>query len=147
MSVLRHLVRRAVTSASNRPPRDEDVAVADEVLLPGEMELWQSMQPRDRRHSLEVHARFMAMRPAATREESAAALLHDVGKTVSDLGWCLRVVATVMGPRTARFGAYHDHERLGAEMLSGISHERTIALVGGSVHDDARDALCAADDV
>ena len=96
---------------------------------------------------LRVHARFVALWPSATRGEQAAALLHDVGKVVSGLGWTMRVLATVVGPRGARFGAYHDHERLGAAMLEGVSEARTVELVAGSVRDEARAALCRADDI
>ena len=47
----------------------------------------------------------------------AGALLHDVGKLESGLGTLARVVATIVGPRTARFRRYHDHERIGADLL------------------------------
>lgn len=147
MSTVPHLVRRALTSWSNAPLRPGQDDVARACLSTAEMEMWSTMQPRDRRHSLEVHARFVAMWPSATRAEQAAALLHDVGKTVSDLGWTMRVLATVVGPRGRRFGAYHDHEHLGAALLDGISDPRTIELVEGSVRDEARAALCRADDI
>ena len=147
MRHLRHLVRRAVTSLSNRPLNPDETAAAARCLLPAELELWQSMQPRDRRHSLEVLRRFLDSRPSSSRAECAAALLHDVGKTASNLGWGMRVVATVIGPRGNRFTAYHDHERLGAEMLADISDPRTVELVAGTLEDDVRTALCEADDV
>jgi predicted HD phosphohydrolase len=81
-----------------------------------------------------------------TRDEIAGALLHDIGKLDSDLGTARRVVATVVGPRTARFRSYHDHERIGAEMLAGVgSATATIELVRG--HGRAAAALLAADDI
>lgn len=147
VSTLRHLVRRAVSSWSNAPLRPGEDERARACLSPAELGLWEAMQPRDRRHSLEVHARFAAMWPTATRAELAAALLHDVGKTVSGLGWAMRVVATVVGPRGGRLAAYHDHERLGAAMLDGVSDARTVELVAGSVRDEVHAALCRADDI
>lgn len=147
MATIVHLVKRAITSLPNGPLRPSQDAAAARYLLPEEFALWSTMQPRDRRHSLEVLDRFLALRPDAPRTEAAAALLHDVGKNVCGLGWFGRVVATVVGPRGERFATYHDHERLGARLLEGVSDARTIDLVAGRVDDDARRDLCRADDL
>jgi len=144
---LGHLVRRAVTSFSNREPGHDAAQVAVECLLPAELELWSAMQSRDRRHSLEVLARFDRLAPHSSRAERAAALLHDVGKTESGLGWMLRIVATLVGPRGRRFRDYHDHESIGAAMLRGISDGRTVELVAGLADDDVAGALSVADEI
>jgi hypothetical protein len=89
------------------------------------------MPGRDQRHSIEVLKRFLVLYPEATRAQGAAALLHDVGKVQSGLGWFGRIVATVVGPRTKRFRLYHLHEELGAGMLWGVSEAETVALVRG----------------
>jgi hypothetical protein len=100
--------------------------------MPSEVTLWSAMAVQDRRHSLVVARRFVDRAPDAVGPEVAGALLHDVGKQVAALGTLERVVATVVGPRTERFRAYHDHERLGAELLLGAgSDERTVDLVLG----------------
>ena len=143
----RHLVLRALTSWSNRGPQDDGLRIAADCLLPGELSLWSAMQPRDQSHSLQVLSRFDAMAPHASRPERAAALLHDVGKTVSSLGWWGRIAATLVGPRGRRFAHYHDHESIGAAMLAGVSDPRTVSLVGGGVEDDIGRALAAADDI
>lgn len=143
----RHLLRRAVTSLSNSDPCDEDVAVVADVLLPGEASFWTRLQGRDKRHSLEVLARFDGLCPSATRSERAAALLHDVGKIESDLGWMGRIVATLVGARTVRMRLYLEHECLGARLLTGISDPRTVMLVSGRGDDDVSRALRRADDV
>ena len=75
----------------------------------------------------------LAKASGATPELTIAALLHDIGKTVSDLGWFMRIAATVCGPRGAAFAMYHDHETIGAQMLQGKSEQRTIDLVAGTV--------------
>ena len=81
-----------------------------------------------------------------TRDEVAGALLHDIGKLDSDLGTASRVLATVIGPRTARLRRYHEHERIGAEMFAGVgSSMTTVELVGG--HGRAAAALGAADEI
>lgn len=140
-----HLARRAVSSFSNRIP--DDIGRVDSVLTPDEVKLWRSMPGRDQTHSLVVLARFERFCPGATQAERAAALLHDLGKTRSGLGWFMRIVATLVGRRGERFAEYHDHERIGAEMLRQISDQRTIELVGGIANDPVAKALREADDI
>lgn len=142
-----HLVRRALSSWSNHPLRDEERRVASSWLTSRELEIWNSMQPRDCRHSIIVQQRFAELCPGASRAEHAAALLHDVGKIESRLGWWMRIVATVVGPRGARFRSYHDHEKIGADLLRGLSDDRTVSLIAGEVDDDVAHALQRADDV
>jgi HD superfamily phosphohydrolase YqeK len=90
------------------------------------------MSVQDRRHSVLVARRFVDRAPDATGAEIAGALLHDVGKQVAALSTVARVMATVVGPRTDRFRQYHDHERLGAEMLRDAgSDDETLELVAG----------------
>lgn len=142
-----HLCRRAVGSLRNNPVTIGDMQTAEASLLPGEFALWCRMQNRDQRHSLQVLGRFLQIRPQASRDERAAALLHDVGKAFSTLGWWGRIVATLVGPRTAAFGVYLDHERLGIEALEGVSSERTLHVLSGTDDDPCTVALRAADDV
>lgn len=141
-----HLVRRFVTSLSTAPPAAVDVAWAGEHLAAGERALWERMSVADRRHSIEVARRFVARRPGATRDEVAGALLHDVGKIEAGLGTFGRVVATVVGPRTARSRRYHDHEAIGAALAAAAgATPSTVALVEG--RGPAAADLRAADDV
>jgi hypothetical protein len=134
-------------SLSNEPLSGADVERAERLLLPQEFELWWSMPPRDQRHSLQVHERFIRFYPPAKRTEQAAALLHDVGKTVSDLGWFMRIVATIVGSRGAAFVMYHDHENIAVQMLQGISEQRTLDLIGGAIDDAVMVALRQADEI
>lgn len=144
---LLHLFRRAVSSLSNSPLSGHHIQRAELILNYHEFELWWKMQPRDQHHSILVLDRLLTIRPFAKKYEQAAALLHDVGKLKSNLGWLLRVVATIVGPRGTRFRAYHDHEKIGAAMLSGISEQNTIDLVGGYAESDSMIALRQADDL
>lgn len=153
LSSLGHLARRAAGSVSNREPDPADIDRARDILTTREFEMWQSMPGRDQRHSISVLARFDNERHGASRDARAAALLHDVGKTVSDLGWCMRIAATLVGPIGSRFASYHDHERIGVEMLRGASSAATIAILTGA--DSAAEfglaedhaALCRADEI
>jgi predicted HD phosphohydrolase len=117
---------------SSRPPAETDREWAFQWLTPDERSLWEQMSVADRRHSLLVARRFAQLRPRATRPELAGALLHDVGKIASGLGTWARVAATVVGPRGARFRAYHDHEAIGARLLAEHgSDAATIELCRG----------------
>ncbi len=143
-----HLVRRFAGSLSRRAPSAVDAAWAESHLLGPEAELWRSMPAADRRHTVTVARRFVALRPAAARDEVAGALLHDVGKVASGLGTLGRVAATVAGPRTDRFRRYHDHEALGAALAAGAgSAPATVALIRGDAAPEVQAALRAADDV
>jgi hypothetical protein len=76
----------------------------------------------------------------------AGALLHDCGKVEAGLGTVGRVVATVAGPRSSRFRAYHDHEAIGARLAQAAgSDPATVALIEGQ--GPAVADLLAADDV
>ncbi|MFZ9481895.1 MAG: hypothetical protein ACO3AV_03280 [Ilumatobacteraceae bacterium] len=146
MSSVAHLVRRFAGSLSRRPPDEAEVQWAFGHLQSREASLWSSMAVQDRRHSLQVARRFVAAEPGATQAEVAAALLHDVGKSVAGLGTLGRVVATIIGPRSERLRAYHDHEALGAAMLvEAGSDPVTVELVQGRGRLAA--SLRAADDV
>ena len=124
-----HLAKRFAGSLSSAEPDAHREAWARSQLLPGELALWARMPPQDRRHSIEVARRFRDIVETSTRDEMAAALLHDVGKVDCGLGTFGRVTATVVGPRTERFRRYHDHERIGVELLTAAgSTEATLAL-------------------
>ena len=104
------------------------------------------MSAPDRRHAISVARRFQSLDGSWIRDEMAGALLHDVGKVESGLGVLGRVVATIAGPRTERFRRYHDHERVGADMLAAAgSPTVTVDLVLGRGR--AAAALAEADNI
>jgi hypothetical protein len=147
-SSIGHLARRWATSLSTRPPAPADAAWAEAFLAAGETTLWRRLSNTDRRHAILVARRYAELRPDAARAEMAGALLHDIGKLDAGLGTWMRVVATVVGGRTDRFRRYHDHERIGAEMLGG-SDPLTVAMVADSADlpPSVRAALHTADDI
>jgi len=104
------------------------------------------LQPRDQRHSVAVWYRFFAAYKHATIDEQRAALLHDIGKSASDVGWLGRIVATLIGGRTKKLQKYLDHELIGVEMLQGVSSTRTLDILSGAAKDSAALAIFAADD-
>ena len=125
-----HLVARFVSSLPPTPPPVADEVWVDRHLLSGERALWVQLSNQDRRHSAVVARRFVLARPEATRAEIAGAILHDVGKIECGLGTFGRVLATLAGPRTAAFRAYHDHEEIGAQMARRAGSEwATVELI------------------
>ena len=125
-----HLAARFFTSLSSAPPDPAEEAWAMSMLLPGEQALWVRMTNQDRRHSAKVARRFEGVRRTASRAEMAGALLHDVGKLECGLGTWGRVAASLLGRRTARFRAYHDHEWIGALLAADAGSEyETVELI------------------
>jgi lauroyl/myristoyl acyltransferase len=124
-SKVAHLVRRFIEMGRPVLSEGEDDNYAATILSDAEMGLWRRLNPVDRRHSVGVTRRFVLTCPHATRNEIAAALLHDVGKMM----------------------IYRDHERLGGRMLAEVgANPRTIELVSGSCVDEIARAIRAADD-
>lgn len=136
MSATAHLVRRFFGSLRPGGPSRADAAWVQQELLPGELALWTSMAAADRRHATAVGRRVaggLDDRSAADpRAVVAAALLHDVGKTVSHLSTMGRVTATVLAGWlgrervaawtegrgfTRRVALYLDHPKLGGDLL------------------------------
>lgn len=112
-----HLIRRTWWSLRPAKISADEMALVTETLAEEELSLWLCMCRADRSHSVMVARRFTAAEPDAPQDALAGVFLHDVGKTVAGLSVPLRIVATLVGPRTKRFTSYHDHERIGAQML------------------------------
>lgn len=148
VSGIPHLIRRFAESISSGRIAEQDDFWVSGVLTRVELDLWSKMQTMDRQHSIGVARRLVEMTPDVDRIEIAAALLHDVGKCRSSLGVGGRVLATVMGPRTRRLRAYHDHESIGAEMCRARGVDPRICdLIVGIGETDAVRRLSRADDL
>lgn len=159
-----HLTRRFFGSLSRRPPGPADERWALEILNSGQSMIWQRMSPQDRRHAITVAKAVEAqltdvegesMRSGWFTDEGdfkrsalSAALLHDCGKVVSDLGTFSRVGATLFwsvasetvherwrhasGTRR-RLADYKDHPKLGADLLVEAQSSR-LAHVWAAEH-------------
>lgn len=143
-----HLVKRFVGSLSARPPNDIDQIWVRDILSVREYELWSTQTVVDQRHGCEIARRFVIVRPRASRDEIAGALLHDIGKIEAGLGTLARVVATVFPLPMKRFIAYRDHQQRGARLLETIGcSPTTVSLVAGHPDGEALRALTQADSV
>ena len=110
MSNLWHLAKRFVTSLTAAPLAATEVREIGETLLPAEMQLFSRFSTADQRHALVVLRRFDTIATGAPTAARRAALLHDIGKIEVPLGTLARVLATLLGGRTATFRAYREHE-------------------------------------
>ena len=143
-----HLAKRFIASLSRSDVSETELDIVRSALSAGEFDLWCRFTNADRRHSIAVAQRFIALRPTASRNEIAGVLLHDIGKIESNLSTVQRVVATIVGPRTNQFALYHQHETIGAELLRRAgSHTEVIAVVNQTCTADAVEAFRAADNI
>lgn len=147
-SSTRHLVKRFLMSLSRRALSVEQLAWVRKYLLEDESSLWTRMALSDQRHSLVVAQRFVTLKPDAQRDHIAAALLHDVGKVESDLGIAMRVIATLIGPRTKRLRAYHDHETIGLDLcIKAHSTTETLRVLRADSTDEIAALIRRADNI
>ena len=141
-----HRVRRFFSSVVPGRPADQDLAWAGSFLTDDERRLFAKMTSNDQRHLVGV-ARAVERHGVDGHPPEqwvmAAALLHDVGKTVAGLGTYGRVVATLseaVGGKsmatawtessgfTRRVGLYLQYPGLGADLLRlAGSDERVVA--------------------
>ena len=128
-----HLIRRFWFSLWPAGPRPDEDRWARGLLSEREQQLWSRMSRPDRRHAIAVARRAESVLEAdATDPVLVAALLHDVGKTVADLGAFGRVIATLSAAvagedmarvwargrgLTRRVGLYIDYPTLGVDLL------------------------------
>lgn len=136
-----HLARRYWWSITARPLSPDTVQWVNGFLLDGERKLFVDMPIADQRHHVQVARRFQrSLGGSVRREWMAAALLHDVGKSVCGLGTTGRVLATLFPVRRGdgRFAQYHRHEAIGASLLLiAGSDPETVVLVSRTPDADA----------
>ncbi len=173
-----HRAGRFASSLVGGAPPGEDVEWAARWLSEAEQRVFGRMSGNDRRHSIAVARAVSAHLDTLELSEDddgarwilAAALLHDVGKSVADLGTYGRVVATLSGwvgghdmaaawadtkGFTRKVGLYLQYPELGADLLRmAQSDDRVVAWAAQhhlaeddwTVPVDAGRLLAAADD-
>jgi hypothetical protein len=166
-----HRARRFFGSLFGGSPAPTEEAWARSWLSPAEARLFEQMRGMDRQHAVAVgRAVERHWEGEPPRWVMAAALLHDVGKTVADLGVYGRVVATLsewvggadMAEHwadttgfTRRVGLYLMYPKLGADLLAineadprvvAWSIEHHLPEADWTVPVDAGRLLSAADD-
>jgi hypothetical protein len=148
VSHITHLAKRFVSSLSSRDVTEDELNMVRSSLTASEFNVWNQFGVADRRHSVEVAKRFAVLLPEASREHRAGVLLHDIGKVQSNLSTSMRVIATLVGPRTKRFALYHQHEEIGITMLRHAgSHADVIAVLNQTCSTEVAAAFRSADNI
>ena len=143
-----HLAKRALLSIGNASVSSTDQQWIANTLNDHELALWQQFTNPDKRHSVMVARKFIAEVPNASRKHLAGVMLHDIGKIKSNLSTLMRVIATLVGPRGQRFTVYHNHERVGVQLLREINSEaETISILDGSCETGIYKAFLRADNI
>ncbi len=153
-----HRVRRFFSSLSSAAPDPADAEWADAWLSEREQLAFARMAPVDRRHSIAVARAVVEHLDRVGLTESdpdarwvvAAALLHDVGKSVAGLGTYGRSVATLSGwvgghdmaaswadtrGFTRRVGLYLQYPQLGADVLVMAGSDERVAAWAAQHHE------------
>ena len=148
MSHIAHLAKRLVSSWSRKDVTEDELNMVRSILTASEFNVWKQFSVADRRHSVEVAKRFEVLLPEASREHRAGVLLHDIGKVQSNLSTLMRIIATVVGPRTKRYSLYHQHEEIGITMLRHAgSHDNVIAVLNQTCSAEVAAAFRSADNI
>ncbi|MDZ4826031.1 MAG: hypothetical protein SGJ13_06140 [Actinomycetota bacterium] len=143
-----HLARRFFTSLRPRPPSAADLAWVQDVLEPGEWDVWCRLVTADRVEAIAT-ARRLPPEYAGDERWLAAALVHDVGKADAHLGPFGRAAATVVGWRRdpalvrGRFGIYLRHPDIGAAALDAAGARPEATAWAALHHRPERFADCA----
>jgi hypothetical protein len=136
LSLLPHLVRRFFGSLRARVASPNEQAMLAASLPESSLRLFVTQPAMDQRHALRAAARIPVDAPARP-DLVRAALLHDIGKTPSNLGVVGRSVASLLAmahlPRTTRMRRYLEHGALGAEALAA-SGETGIVVAFAAHH-------------
>jgi hypothetical protein len=146
---LPHLVRRFFGSfAARRPSPAQQQWVADR-LDGAAARLFFAQDALDQAHAV-VTARRVARAAPGRDDLVRAALLHDVGKTISGLGVMGRSIASLLAiahlPAPSRMRQYLDHGRIGAEVLGGVGESALTVAFARSHHDPGAPAGIASAD-
>ena len=107
----------------------KDLTVLDQIkvnkiLGDNATQLFWRMRLEDRSHSLEVMNRMEAI----TKENRllTLALLHDIGKVQSDIGWLGRILADLGINRSFSANRYKNHEQYGYNILQKYIDSKAI---------------------
>mgnify|MGYP001028419735 CR=1 FL=1 len=98
----------------------KDISIQDQISITkildeGFLSLFWQLKKEDRAHSLEVMKRVKKI--SKEKEMYKLALVHDIGKVCSDIGWFGRIFADIGFNRSITAKKYKDHETMGKFLL------------------------------
>lgn len=114
-----HLIRRFLGFLAAKPLTPAEQSVVTEILDPALARAFFAQRSEDQRHAFDVRGHV-----DGHEHLYEAALLHDVGKTASDLGAIPRSLATIWSrlglATTGRWSEYLNHGEIGALELEAL---------------------------
>lgn len=118
-----------------------DDAWAASLLEPGEAQVYQAMDARDREHACRVTRHLLAEHPQSRPELVAAALLHDCGKSVRPYRLSERVLTGLVPQRwcvalpfVGALAVRGSHPALGAHLILRAGGRRRVASLVAQHH-------------
>jgi hypothetical protein len=140
-----HLIGRFFEVVGAGPLTDEERREVESWLDHDEEARMYWDQPvADQRHGLEAARAIASTRPYR-RDLARAALLHDIGKRLANLGVIQRSLASLCAklrlPVRGSWGQYLNHGSLGAEELARLDSERLIVEFARYHHDRRPDTI------
>tara|TARA_B100000965_G_C19424839_1_gene683769 strand:- start:426 stop:863 length:438 start_codon:yes stop_codon:yes gene_type:complete len=114
--------RRAVRFLFYRYVSIEDQILVSNILDDSELEiLFWKLNKADRHHSIEVLHRTMKL--TDNSDILKLALLHDIGKSISEYSWLFRIFTDLGISKSRKSQNYKNHEDIGYELLKELQNE------------------------
>ncbi len=143
-----HLTRRFFGSLAAHRPTSSDQSFVAGLLSAAEADVFWSQPVPDLAHAVRS-AQSVAEAAPGRVDLARAALLHDVGKRLSDIGTVGRSLATALSlvrlPTSERMASYLEHARLGAEELTALGCEDLVVQFARHHHAARPTHIAAAD--
>lgn len=108
--------RRAIRYLFYKNVSIKDQLMVSKILDDTELELlfWK-LSKADRHHSVEVM--YRAMKKTSNNDILKLALLHDIGKSISEYSWIFRIMAELGLIKSFKSELYLNHEDIGYDLL------------------------------
>jgi hypothetical protein len=118
--------RRAVRYLFYKNVSIEDQLMVSKVLDDAELELlfWK-LSKADRHHSVEVM--YRTMKKTSNDDVLKLALLHDIGKSISEYSWIFRIMTELRLIKSFKSELYLNHEDIGYDLLKNQDFKKDIS--------------------
>ena len=118
--------RRAIRFLFYKNISIQDQLKVSSILNDSELELlfWK-LSKADRHHSVEVMNR--AMKKTSNNDILKLALLHDIGKSISEYSWIFRIMTELGLIRSFKSELYLNHEDIGYDLLKNQDFKTDIS--------------------
>tara|TARA_B100001109_G_scaffold235442_1_gene215161 strand:- start:198 stop:638 length:441 start_codon:yes stop_codon:yes gene_type:complete len=118
--------RRAIRYLFYKNVSIQDQLEVSKVLDDSELELlfWK-LSKADRHHSVEVM--YRTMKKTSNDDVLKLALLHDIGKSISEYSWIFRIMTELRLIKSYKSELYLNHEDIGYDLLKNQDFKKDIS--------------------